>query len=134
MRTPSRIEVKNTSSQVEHEAPTQSCRPDFLQSAGLSTQDAINMIVNGYCREVFEQLPMEFAVEPSSWESASEASVKPDFSIICNIINFALRQGGLSVGQAPACVFRWQRDSLPYNLAARAETKDAVYRSYDATT
>ncbi|MBI4664199.1 MAG: Fe-S cluster assembly protein SufB [Verrucomicrobia bacterium] len=60
------IEVKNTSSKVEHEATTSKIGEDqifYCNQRGLSTQDAVNMIVNGYCKEVFKQLPMEFAVE-----------------------------------------------------------------------
>ncbi len=60
------IEVKNTSSQVEHEASTSKIGEDqifYCNQRGIATQDAVNMIVNGYCKEVFKQLPMEFAVE-----------------------------------------------------------------------
>ncbi len=60
------IEVKNTTSRVEHEATTSKIGEDqifYCNQRGLSTQDAVNMIVNGYCKEVFRQLPMEFAVE-----------------------------------------------------------------------
>ncbi len=60
------IEVKNTSSQVEHEASTSKIGEDqifYCNQRGISTQDAVNMIVNGYCKEVFRHLPMEFAVE-----------------------------------------------------------------------
>ncbi len=60
------IEVKNTSSKIEHEATTSKIGEDqifYCNQRGLSTQDAVNMIVNGYCKEVFRQLPMEFAVE-----------------------------------------------------------------------
>jgi Fe-S cluster assembly protein SufB len=60
------IEVKNTTSSVEHEATTSKIGEDqifYCNQRGLSTQDAVNMIVNGYCKEVFKQLPMEFAVE-----------------------------------------------------------------------
>ena len=60
------IEVKNTSAQVEHEASTSKIGEDqifYCNQRGISTQDAINMIVNGYCKEVFRHLPMEFAVE-----------------------------------------------------------------------
>src|SRR5437899_6569708 len=60
------IEVKNTTSSVEHEASTSKIGEDqifYCNQRGLSTQDAVNMIVNGYCKEVFKQLPMEFAVE-----------------------------------------------------------------------
>jgi Fe-S cluster assembly protein SufB len=60
------IEIKNTSSKVEHEATTSKIGEDqifYCNQRGLSTQDAVNMIVNGYCKEVFKQLPMEFAVE-----------------------------------------------------------------------
>jgi Fe-S cluster assembly protein SufB len=60
------IEVKNTSATVEHEASTSKIGEDqifYCRQRGLSTQDAVNMIVNGYCKEVFRHLPMEFAVE-----------------------------------------------------------------------
>ena len=60
------IEVKNTTSQVEHEATTSKIGEDqifYCNQRGLSTQDAVNMIVNGFCKEVFKELPMEFAVE-----------------------------------------------------------------------
>ena len=60
------LEVKNDSAQVEHEATTGKIGDDqlfYLQSRGLSTEDAVNMIVNGFCKEVFKELPMEFAVE-----------------------------------------------------------------------
>jgi Fe-S cluster assembly protein SufB len=60
------IEVKNTSARVEHEASTSKIGEDqifYCNQRGLSTQDAINMIVNGFCKEVFRELPMEFAVE-----------------------------------------------------------------------
>jgi Fe-S cluster assembly protein SufB len=60
------IEVKNTSSKAEHEATTSKIGDDqifYCKQRGLSTEDAVNMIVNGFCREVFRELPMEFAVE-----------------------------------------------------------------------
>jgi Fe-S cluster assembly protein SufB len=60
------IEVKNTSSTVEHEASTSKIGEDqifYCRQRGLEVQDAVNMIVNGYCKEVFKHLPMEFAVE-----------------------------------------------------------------------
>ncbi len=60
------IEVKNTSSKVEHEASTSKIGEDqifYCKQRGLSSEDAVNMIVNGFCKEVFRELPMEFAVE-----------------------------------------------------------------------
>jgi Fe-S cluster assembly protein SufB len=60
------IEVKNTTASVEHEASTSKIGEDqifYCKQRGLSTQDAVNMIVNGFCKEVFKELPMEFAVE-----------------------------------------------------------------------
>jgi Fe-S cluster assembly protein SufB len=60
------IEVKNTTSQVEHEASTSKIGEDqifYCKQRGLSAEDAVNMIVNGFCKEVFLNLPMEFAVE-----------------------------------------------------------------------
>lgn len=60
------LEVRNTSARVEHEASTAKIDEDqifYCRQRGLSTEDAINMIVNGFCKEVFRELPMEFAVE-----------------------------------------------------------------------
>jgi Fe-S cluster assembly protein SufB len=60
------IEVKNTSARVEHEASTSKIGEDqifYCKQRGLSTEDAVNLIVNGFCKEVFRELPMEFAVE-----------------------------------------------------------------------
>ncbi|HEX3800602.1 MAG TPA: Fe-S cluster assembly protein SufB [Verrucomicrobiae bacterium] len=60
------IEVKNTTARVEHEASTSKIGEDqifYCNQRGISTQDAVNMIVNGFCKEVFRELPMEFAVE-----------------------------------------------------------------------
>ena len=60
------LEIENNSARVEHEATTSKIGEDqlfYLQQRGLSEEDAINMIVNGYCKEVFNELPMEFAVE-----------------------------------------------------------------------
>src|SRR5882672_10374428 len=60
------LEVKNTSSQVEHEASTSKIGEDqifYCRQRGLAVEDAVNMIVSGFCKEVFRQLPMEFAVE-----------------------------------------------------------------------
>jgi Fe-S cluster assembly protein SufB len=60
------LEVKNTSSSVEHEASTSKIGEDqifYCRQRGISTEDAVGMIVNGFCKEVFRELPMEFAVE-----------------------------------------------------------------------
>ena len=60
------IEVKNSTGRVEHEATTSKIGEDqifYCNARGLPTQDAVNMIVNGFCKEVFRELPMEFAVE-----------------------------------------------------------------------
>jgi Fe-S cluster assembly protein SufB len=60
------IEVKNTTARVEHEASTSKIGDDqifYCNQRGLATQDAVNLIVNGFCKEVFRELPMEFAVE-----------------------------------------------------------------------
>jgi Fe-S cluster assembly protein SufB len=60
------IEVKNPSARVEHEASTSRIGEDqlfYLRSRGLSEEDAVGLIVNGFCKEVFNELPMEFAVE-----------------------------------------------------------------------
>ena len=60
------IETKNMSARVEHEATTSKVSEDqlfYLRQRGLSEEDAVNMVVNGFCKEVFRELPMEFAVE-----------------------------------------------------------------------
>jgi len=60
------IEVQNPSAQVEHEATTSRIGEDqlfFLRQRGLAEEDAVSLIVNGFCKEVFKELPMEFAVE-----------------------------------------------------------------------
>jgi Fe-S cluster assembly protein SufB len=60
------IEVRNSSAKVEHEASTSKISEDqlfYLRSRGISGEDAVNLIVNGFCKEVFKELPMEFAVE-----------------------------------------------------------------------
>jgi len=60
------VEVKQPSAQIEHEATTSKISEDqlfFCQQRGLSPEDAVSMIVNGFCKEVFKELPMEFAVE-----------------------------------------------------------------------
>ncbi|MBV9576034.1 MAG: Fe-S cluster assembly protein SufB [Gammaproteobacteria bacterium] len=60
------IEVKNPTAQVEHEASTAKIGEEqlfYCRQRGLNTEDAISMIVNGFCKQVFNELPMEFAVE-----------------------------------------------------------------------
>jgi len=60
------IDIKNTTAQMEHEASTSKIGEDqifYCRQRGLSTEDAVNMIVSGFCKEVFRELPMEFAVE-----------------------------------------------------------------------
>jgi len=60
------MEVKNKTAQVEHEATTSKVSDDqlfYLMQRGLSEEDAVAMIVNGFCKRVFKELPMEFAVE-----------------------------------------------------------------------
>lgn len=73
------LEINNPSAQVEHEATTSKIGEDqifYLNQRGISTEDAIGLIVNGYCKEVFKELPMEFAVEAQKLLSISlEGSV-----------------------------------------------------------
>ena len=60
------MEVKNKAVTLEHEASTTRISEDqlfYLQSRGLSTEDAVSVLVNGFCREVFQKLPLEFSVE-----------------------------------------------------------------------
>jgi Fe-S cluster assembly protein SufB len=73
------IEVKNSTAQMEHEASTSKIGEDqlfYLRQRGLKTEDAVSMIVNGFCKRVFRELPMEFAVEAQKLLSVSlEGSV-----------------------------------------------------------
>ncbi len=60
------IEVKNPTAQVEHEATTSKLSDDqlfYCEQRGIETEDAVSMIVNGFCKQVLKELPMEFAVE-----------------------------------------------------------------------
>src|SRR5712672_551005 len=60
------LEVRNTSAQIEHEASTSKIGEDqifYCRQRGISSEDAVSMIVHGFCKEVFRELPMEFAVE-----------------------------------------------------------------------
>ena len=60
------IESRNATSQVEHEATTSKINDDqlfYCRQRGLSQEDAVGMIVNGFCKDVLKELPMEFAVE-----------------------------------------------------------------------
>ena len=59
-------EVRNPSAKLEHEATTSKIGEDqlfYLRSRGIGEEDAVSMIVNGFCKDVFRELPMEFAVE-----------------------------------------------------------------------
>jgi Fe-S cluster assembly protein SufB len=73
------LEIKNTTARVEHEASTSKIGEDqifYCRQRGLTTEDAVNMIVSGFCKEVFRELPMEFAVEAQKLLSVSlEGSV-----------------------------------------------------------
>jgi Fe-S cluster assembly protein SufB len=68
------IEVRNPSAKMEHEATTSKIGDDqlfYCRSRGLSEEDAVSMIVNGFCKEVFKELPMEFAAEAQKLLSVS---------------------------------------------------------------
>ena len=73
------IEVKNSTARMEHEASTSKIGDDqlfYLQQRGLPKEDAVSMIINGFCKQVFRKLPMEFAVEAQKLLSVSlEGSV-----------------------------------------------------------
>ncbi|MBN4060440.1 Fe-S cluster assembly protein SufB [bacterium AH-315-I20] len=73
------VEVKNATATLEHEATTSKIGEDqlfYCQQRGLSEEDAVNMIVNGFCKDVFDELPMEFAVEANRlMEVSLEGSV-----------------------------------------------------------
>ncbi|MEJ7713704.1 MAG: SufD family Fe-S cluster assembly protein [Pyrinomonadaceae bacterium] len=73
----------NNTAKVEHEATTSRISEDqlfYLRQRGISQEDAVSLIINGFCKEVFRELPMEFAVEAtscsaSSWKEALEQAV-----------------------------------------------------------
>jgi Fe-S cluster assembly protein SufB len=73
------LEIRNSTAQVEHEASTSKIGEDqifYSRQRGISAEDAVNMIVSGFCKDVFRQLPMEFAVEAQKLLSISlEGSV-----------------------------------------------------------
>jgi Fe-S cluster assembly protein SufB len=73
------IDVRNTTSDVEHEASTTKIAEDqlfYCQARGIDEEDAVSLIVNGFCKEVFNELPMEFAVEANKLLAVSlEGSV-----------------------------------------------------------
>jgi Fe-S cluster assembly protein SufB len=73
------LEIENDTAQIEHEATTSKVGEDqlyYCMQRGLKQEDAINLIVNGYCKDVFKELPMEFAVEAQKLLSVSlEGSV-----------------------------------------------------------
>jgi Fe-S cluster assembly protein SufB len=73
------MEVRTPTASVEHEATTSKIGDDqlfYCMSRGISAEDAINMIVNGFCKAVFKELPMEFAVEAQNLLAVSlEGSV-----------------------------------------------------------
>jgi Fe-S cluster assembly protein SufB len=73
------LEIKNSTAMVEHEASTSKIGEDqifYCRQRGIATEDAVNMIVSGFCKEVFRELPMEFAVEAQKLLSISlEGSV-----------------------------------------------------------
>ena len=60
------IEIKNQTGKVEHEASTSKIGEDqlfYCNQRGIGAEEAVHLIVNGFCKEVFKELPMEFAVE-----------------------------------------------------------------------
>jgi len=68
------MEIKNPNAIVEHEATTSKIADDqlfYCRQRGISEEDAVNMIVNGFCKEVFRELPMEFAVEAQNLMNVS---------------------------------------------------------------
>jgi Fe-S cluster assembly protein SufB len=73
------IDVRNPSAQMEHEATTSNIGEDqmfYCNQRGISSEDAVSMIVNGFCKDVFKELPMEFAVEATKlMEVSLEGSV-----------------------------------------------------------
>jgi len=73
------IDVRNPAAIMEHEATTSKVGEDqifYCQQRGISEEDAVSLIVNGFCKEVFRELPMEFAVEATKLLAVSlEGSV-----------------------------------------------------------
>ena len=89
--------MRNTTSRVEHEATTSKIGEDqlfYCKTRGIALEDAINMIVNGFCKEVFQELPMEFAVEAQKLLGVSlegSASDKDHVSVDRESKSFASR-------------------------------------------
>ena len=106
------LEIKNSTARVEHEASTSKIGEDqifYCRQRGLSTEDAVNMIVSGFCREVFRQLPMEFAVEAQKLLSISlEGSV-----------GSGLRPQGSGIRSTRAKVKRYKRRCSRFEIFTR---------------
>src|SRR2546428_6801288 len=78
------VEVNNSTAQLEHEASTSKVGEDqlfYCRQRGLSAEDAVSMIVNGFCKAVFRELPMEFAVEGQTL-----LAVRFDGSVSCSTL------------------------------------------------
>jgi Fe-S cluster assembly protein SufB len=73
------IDVRNPTAQMEHEATTSNIGEDqlfYCNQRGISSEDAVSMIVNGFCKDVFKELPMEFAIEATKlMEVSLEGSI-----------------------------------------------------------
>jgi Fe-S cluster assembly protein SufB len=68
------MEIRNPTARIEHEATTSKISDDqlfYCRQRGISEEDAVNMIVNGFCKQVFRELPMEFAVEAQNLMNVS---------------------------------------------------------------
>ena len=75
------IESRNPTAKVEHEATTSKIADDqlfYCRQRGLSEEDAVNLIVNGFCKEVLKELPMEFAVEAQKLLAVSASKARWD--------------------------------------------------------
>ena len=94
------IDVRNPSAHVEHEATTSKIGEDqifYCNQRGISTEDAVSMIVNGFCKEVMAELPMEFAVEAknSSASASKAASVRSQFKEQNNMLEIRNLHAGV---------------------------------------
>ena len=79
------IDSKHPSAVVEHEATTSKIGEDqifYCQQRGLSAEDAVSMIVNGFCQEVFKELPMESAVEAQKLLSVNQLESRANFASV----------------------------------------------------
>ena len=156
------LEIKNTSAKVEHEASTSKIGEDqifYCEQRGIAKEDAINMIVSGFCKEVFRELPMEFAVEAqkllgislegsvglSAWRclsksenlqsvSAEDKEILRGINLTVNTRRSARHHGAQRLGQEHARARAGRPSRLRGHRAARSSTRARICSRWRPTS